>query len=75
MLYAFLWKSPRGDSPPIPAIMEKKKKRSFSMMEDFLCTCALAIRVLDFSVCSKCQQKDFTPPKQNVGRGGLLKYI
>ena len=62
----------RGDSPLIPAIMEKNKKRSFSMMEDFLCACALAIHALDFSVCAKCEQKDFMPPKQNVGRGGLF---
>ena len=40
------------------------------MMEDFLCACALAIRVLDFSLCAKCQQKDYMPPKQNVGMGG-----
>ena len=40
------------------------------MMEDFLYTCTLAIHVLDFSVSAKCQQKDFTPPKQNVGMGG-----
>ena len=39
-------------------------------MEDFLCACALAIHVLDFSMCAKCKQKDFTPPKENVGRGG-----
>ena len=40
------------------------------MMEDFLCAWGLAIHALDFSVYTKCKQKDFTPPKQNVGRGG-----
>ena len=47
-------------------------------MEDFLCACALAIHVLDFSMCAKCKQKDFTYPKENVGRGVgviLLKYM
>ena len=39
-------------------------------MEDFLCACALAIHALDFSVCAKCKQKDFMPPKENMGRGG-----
>ena len=39
------------------------------MMEDFLCTCALAIHALDFYVCTKYKQKKFTPRKQNVGRG------
>ena len=60
----------RGYIPLIPAIIHKKKKRSFSMMEGFLCACALAICVLDFSVCAECQQKDFMPPKENVGMGG-----
>ena len=48
----------------------KKKNRSFLIMEDFLCTCALAMGVLDFSVCTICKQKDFTHEKENVGSGG-----
>ena len=44
-------------------------------MEDFLCACTLPIRVLDFSVCAKCQQKDFMPPKQNGGGGGYFVKI
>ena len=39
-------------------------------MEDFLCTCALAIHVLEFYVCKKYKQIKIYAPKTECGKGG-----